>query len=279
MQTLNSTDRRMTAIANPEPFLVIEDITKTYPTPNGVYTVLDGISLTLREGEFVSLIGHSGCGKSTLMDMVSGFRKPTTGEVRLEAQPITKPGPDRMVVFQNYSLLPWLTAFENIYLGINSVFPDKPKAEKAAIAHEHLAMVGLTEAANKKPAALSGGMKQRVSIARALALRPKVLLLDEPFGALDPITREELQEELLKIWTEHQVTVLMITHDIDEALLLSDRIVMMTNGPAAKVGEILEIPFPRPRKRTRVMEDPLYYELRNHALDFLYRRFAHDDVH
>jgi nitrate ABC transporter ATP-binding subunit len=183
-----------------------------------------------------------------------------------------------MVVFQNYSLLPWKTAFENVYLGIHSVFPDKSKAEKTKIANDHLAMVGLTEAANKKPKELSGGMKQRVSIARALALRPQVLLLDEPFGALDPITREELQEELLTIWRQYRVTVMMITHDIDEALFLSDRIVMMTNGPSATIGEVLEIPFPRPRNRTQLLEDPEYYNLRNEALDFLYRRFAHDDT-
>jgi nitrate ABC transporter ATP-binding subunit len=275
MQTLSNASTEVTK--SPEgAFLVIDNVSKVYPTPEGPYVVLDGINLTVQEGEFVCIIGHSGCGKSTLLDMVSGFRQPTKGEVRLQSQPITKPGPDRMVVFQNYSLLPWLTAYENIYLGINSVWPDKPKAEKAAIARDHLALVGLSEAADKKPGQLSGGMKQRVCIARALALRPQVLILDEPFGALDPITREELQEELLKIWTEHQVTVLMITHDIDEALLLSDRLVMMTNGPAAKVGEILDIPFPRPRNRARVMESPLYYELRNHALDFLYRRFAHE---
>lgn len=261
-----------------EDFLVIDNVSKVYPTPDGPYVVLDGINLTVREGEFVCVIGHSGCGKSTLLDMVSGFRQPTQGEVRLQSKRITEPGPDRMVVFQNYSLLPWLTAYENIYLGIDSVWPEKSKAEKDTITRDHLALVGLTEAADKKPRQLSGGMKQRVCIARALALRPQVLVLDEPFGALDPITREELQEELLKIWTEHQVTVLMITHDIDEALLLGDRLVMMTNGPAAKVGEIMNIPFPRPRNRSRVMETPLYYELRNQALDFLYRRFAHDDV-
>lgn len=279
MQTLNSTTLETTALSQQEPFLVIENVSKVYPTSGGgTYTVLDGVNFTVSEGEFICLIGHSGCGKSTLLDMVSGFRTPTTGEVRLQSNRITKPGPDRMVVFQNYSLLPWLTAFENVYLGIHSVWPGKPKAEKEAIAREHLAMVGLTEAADKKPKALSGGMKQRVSIARALALRPQVLVLDEPFGALDPITREELQEELLKIWMEHRVTVLMITHDIDEALFLSDRVVMMTNGPAAKVGEILEVPFPRPRNRSRLMEDPKYYELRNEALDFLYHRFAHDDV-
>ncbi|MBC7973271.1 MAG: ATP-binding cassette domain-containing protein [Verrucomicrobia bacterium] len=279
MQTVNSTTVETKLTLKSEPFLVIENLTKAYPSSDGdAHIVLDGIDLTVEEGEFVCVIGHSGCGKSTLLDMVSGFREPTSGEVRLQGKRITKPGPDRMVVFQNYSLLPWMTAFENIYLGIHSVWPDKPKAEKEQIAHDHLALVGLTEAAHKKPGQLSGGMKQRVCIARALALRPQVLVLDEPFGALDPITREELQEELLKIWTEHRVTVLMITHDIDEALLLGDRLVMMTNGPAAKIGEILTMPFPRPRDRTHVMEDPKYYELRNYALDFLYHRFAHDDV-
>jgi nitrate ABC transporter ATP-binding subunit len=277
MQTLDTTNQQSIQTSN-SPFLVIDNVSKVYPTPTGTYTVLEGINLTVREGEFVCLIGHSGCGKSTLLDMVSGFRQPTEGEVRLQSQVITEPGPDRMVVFQNYSLLPWLTAYQNIFLGIHSVWPDKSKEEKDQITRDHLELVGLSEAGSKKPGQLSGGMKQRVCIARALALRPQVLILDEPFGALDPITREELQEELLKIWTEHQVTVLMITHDIDEALLLSDRIVMMTNGPAATVGEIMEVPFPRPRNRARVMESPLYYELRNSALDFLYRRFAHDDV-
>jgi nitrate ABC transporter ATP-binding subunit len=277
MQTLSNSSAQSAPIPQ-DGFLVIDNVSKAYPTPIGSYVVLDGINLTVKEGEFLCVIGHSGCGKSTLLDMVSGFRQPTGGEVRLQSRPITEPGPDRMVVFQNYSLLPWLTAYENIYLGVDSVWPDKPKAEKDAITRDHLALVGLSEAADKKPGQLSGGMKQRVCIARALALRPQVLILDEPFGALDPITREELQEELLKIWTEHQVTVLMITHDIDEALLLADRLVMMTNGPAAKVGEVMEIPFPRPRNRVRVMESPLYYELRNQALDFLYRRFAHDDV-
>jgi nitrate ABC transporter ATP-binding subunit len=258
--------------------LVIDNLSKVYPTPTGDFVVLDGIDLAISEGEFVCLIGHSGCGKSTLLDMVAGFRQPTEGQVRLEAQPILEPGPDRMVVFQNYSLLPWLTAYENIYLGVNSVFSDKPESVKKRIVMEHLEMVGLADVANKKPAALSGGMKQRVCIARALALRPKVLILDEPFGALDPITREELQEELLKIWQDHQITVLMITHDIDEALLLSDRIMMMTNGPAAQIGEIMTVPFARPRDRARILEDPRFFELRNEALDFLYHRHAHDDT-
>jgi nitrate ABC transporter ATP-binding subunit len=278
MQTLKTTELNINPPLNRDPYLVIDNVSKAYPTPDGAYVVLNGINLTVHEGEFICLIGHSGCGKSTLLDMVSGFRKPTEGEVRLQTKRITEPGPDRMVVFQNYSLLPWMTAFENIYLGVKSVFPEKPEAEKRAIVRDHLALVGLSDAADKKPKELSGGMKQRVCIARALALRPQVLILDEPFGALDPITREELQEELLKIWTDHRVTVLMITHDIDEALFLGDRLVMMTNGPAAQIGEILDIPFPRPRNRTRLMEDPHYYDLRNHALDFLYRRFAHDDA-
>ncbi len=260
-----------------ENFLVIEDVNKIYPTADGPYTVLDGVNLKVREGEFVCIIGHSGCGKSTLLNMVSGFNTPTDGVVMLQNQAITEPGPDRMMVFQNYCLLPWLSVFENIYLAVDTVFPRKTQAEKRAIVKEHLAMVGLTEAADKKPSQISGGMKQRVAIARALSIRPQVLILDEPFGALDAITREELQEELLQIWREHQVTVLMITHDIDEALFLADRLVMMTNGPAAKIGEVLNIPFARPRNRRRIMEDPEYYNLRNYALDFLYRRCAHSE--
>lgn len=258
-----------------EDFLVIEGVSKIYPTSEGSYTVLDDINLKVREGEFICLIGHSGCGKSTLLNMVSGFNKPTNGVVWLQGQPITEPGPDRMMVFQNYCLLPWLNVFDNVYLGVDSVFPNKSQAEKRTIVREHLAMVGLTEAAEKKPSQISGGMKQRVAIARALAIRPQLLILDEPFGALDAITKEELQEELLQIWSDHQVTVLMITHDIDEALFLADRLVMMTNGPAANIGEVLETPFSRPRNRRQIMENPEYYHLRNYALDFLYRRCAH----
>jgi bicarbonate transport system ATP-binding protein len=240
--------------------------------------VLEGVNLTVSEGEFICVIGHSGCGKSTLLNMVAGFNMPSHGDVRLGSKRITQPGPDRMVVFQNYALLPWRTAFENIYIAVNAVYRNKSKAQKTAIVRDHLALVGLADAADKKPTQLSGGMKQRVSIARALAIRPQVLILDEPFGALDAITKEELQEELLKIWNDHRCTVLMITHDIDEALFLADRLVMMTNGPAANIGEVMEIPFLRPRDRDRIMEDPQYYKLRNYALDFLYHRFAHDQV-
>jgi len=260
-----------------QPFLHIDSVSKVYDTPKGPYTVLDGVDLTVDEGEFVCVIGHSGCGKSTLLDMVSGFRQPSSGEVRLKGQVIERPGPDRMVVFQNYCLLPWKTVFENVYLAVKAVHSDKSKAEKTELVHKHLAMVGLEEAADKKPGQISGGMKQRVAIARALSTYPQVLILDEPFGALDAITKEELQEELLQIWTAHRVTVLMITHDIDEALFLADRVVMMTNGPSAKIGEIMTVPFDRPRNRSQITEDPRYYTLRNQALDFLFSRYAHSE--
>ncbi len=258
-------------------FLVIDRASKVYPTPSGEYIVLDRVNLTVQQGEFICIIGHSGCGKSTLLNMISGFSQPSSGQVLLNGKPIGKPGPDRMVVFQGYALLPWLTAYENIYLAVNAVNPDLPKNAKDDIVRSHLAMVGLTEAAEKLPGQISGGMKQRVAIARALSIRPEVLILDEPFGALDAITKEELQEELLKIWNQNRCTVLMITHDIDEALFLADKLVMMTNGPAANIGEVLTIPFSRPRDRSRMMEMPEYYQVRNYALDFLYNRYAHDD--
>jgi bicarbonate transport system ATP-binding protein len=273
---MQTSKRQMEKQLHLKTFLSIDNVSKVYPTPNGPYTVLQDVNLTVNQGEFICVIGHSGCGKSTLLNMVSGFAQPSGGGVYLKGQSITKPGPERMVVFQNYALLPWLTVFENVYLAIDSVYPQKTEAEKRAIVRDHLALVGLTEAEDKKPTQISGGMKQRTSIARALAIRPEVLILDEPFGALDPITKEELQEELLNIWNEYRCTVLMITHDIDEALFLCDRLVMMTNGPQATIGEIMKIPFPRPGDRERIMEDPIYYDLRNHALDFLYNRFAHD---
>jgi len=220
-------------------FLEFADVGQVFHTRRGGYEALRDVNLRVGQGEFVCVIGHSGCGKSTLLNMVSGFLEPSSGRVTLEGRPIEKPGPDRMVVFQNYSLLPWQTVAE------------------------------------KRPGQISGGMKQRVAIARALAVQPAVLVLDEPFGALDAITKEELQEELLAIWRERKPTVLMITHDIDEALFLADRIVMMTNGPAATIGEILEVPFPRPRVYEAIQEDPRYGQLRNHAMDFLFRRHAH----
>ena len=259
------------------PLLSFQNMGLAYPTPKGPYPVLENINLEIESGEFICVIGHSGCGKSTLLNTVSGFAKPTSGQVLLHGQPIQRPGPDRMVVFQGYALLPWLTAYDNVALGIESVKPNLSARETRELVMEHLELVGLTAAAEKTVTQISGGMKQRVAIARALAIRPEVLILDEPFGALDAITKEELQEELLNIWNTQKCTVLMITHDIDEALFLADRLVMMSNGPAAGIGEVLNIDFPRPRNREDIMEDPRYYELRNNALDFLYNRFAHDD--
>jgi len=259
------------------PLLQFNDLGKVYPTPSGPYSVLEGVNLEVQEGEFVCVIGHSGCGKSTLLNMVSGFATPTSGQVLLRGQPIRKPGPDRMVVFQGYALLPWMSAYDNVLLAVESVKPTISDREKREIVEDHLRLVGLEKAADKLITQISGGMKQRVAIARALAIRPEVLILDEPFGALDAITKEELQVELLQIWNTQKCTVLMITHDIDEALFLADRLVMMTNGPAAGIGDVMTIDFPRPRNREDIMEDPRYYELRNQALDFLYNRFSHDE--
>jgi nitrate ABC transporter ATP-binding subunit len=260
-----------------EPFLVLENVAKTYPTPSGPNNVIKDINLTIKEREFICVIGHSGCGKSTLLNTISGFADPTHGEVRFKGKKITGPGPERMVVFQGYALMPWLSAYENVYLAIDAVHPQKSHAEKDAITKEHLTMVGLGDAMVKKPPQLSGGMKQRVAIARAFSLRPEILVLDEPFGALDAITKEEMQEELSQICADHTCTVIMVTHDIDECIFLADRLVMMTNGPGAGIGAVMDIPFPRPRDRDQILEDPEYYKLRNQALDFLYNRFAHND--
>ncbi|MBF2049777.1 MAG: ABC transporter ATP-binding protein [Leptolyngbya sp. IPPAS B-1204] len=263
---------------NRSEFLVIENLVKAYPKPDGSEAViLDGVNLTIGEDEYISIIGHSGCGKSTLLKIVAGLDRATAGSVRLEGREIRKPGSERMMVFQHYSLLPWLTVRENIRLAVDEVLHNATRAEKISIVNEHLNMVNLMAAADKYPDELSGGMKQRVGIARALAIRPKVLLMDEPFGALDALTRGKLQRQVLDIWESHRQAVMMITHDVDEALYMSDRIVMMTNGPAAKIGEILEVPFPHPRNMQELRELPEYYELRNHALNFLDRHFSQDD--
>ncbi|MGL5082694.1 MAG: nitrate ABC transporter ATP-binding protein [Microcoleaceae cyanobacterium] len=247
-----------------------EQVGKTFALAGGgEYIALKGIDLQIKSGEFVSLIGHSGCGKSTLLNMVAGLDNPTEGLVTLEGQRITQPGPDRMVVFQNYSLLPWRTVRENIALAVDSVMKDLPKEERNSIIDNHIDMVGLSHAPDKYPAQLSGGMKQRVAIARALALRPKLLLLDEPFGALDALTRGNLQEQLMKICETNQISALMVTHDVDEAVLLSDRIVMLTNGPESQIGQILEVDIPRPRQRMEVVEHPSYYSLRSEMIYFL----------
>lgn len=260
---------------NGEGFLEIENIVKSYPSPEGgELVILDGINLTIQEDEYVSVIGHSGCGKSTLLKLVAGLEKQTSGSIRLDGKEIRKPGAERMMVFQQYSLLPWLTVQQNIRLAVDEVLKKASPVEKKQIVSEHLAMVNLTEAANKYPDEISGGMKQRVGIARALAIRPKMLLMDEPFGALDALTRGKLQKLVLEIWESHRQAVMMITHDVDEAIYMSDRIVMMTNGPHAKIGEILEVPFPHPRDRQAIRESREYFELRNHALNFLDQHFT-----
>ncbi|HIK19241.1 MAG TPA: ABC transporter substrate-binding protein [Leptolyngbyaceae cyanobacterium M33_DOE_097] len=251
-------------------FVAVEQVGKEFALAKGDrYIALKGIDLEIKKGEFISLIGHSGCGKSTLLNMIAGLDLPTDGIVALEGQRVTKPGPERMVVFQNYSLLPWLTVRENITLAVDEVLSGLPADERRAIVEEHIQMVGLQHAADKPPAQLSGGMKQRVAIARALAIRPKLLLLDEPFGALDALTRGNLQEQLMRICEEHEVTAVMVTHDVDEAVLLSDRIVMLTNGPASKIGGILEVDIPRPRRRLEVVSHPSYYSLRSELIYFL----------
>ncbi|NHC35766.1 ABC transporter ATP-binding/substrate-binding protein [Scytonema millei] len=251
-------------------FVAVDQIDKVFNlVGGGQYIALKGIDLQIKKGEFVSLIGHSGCGKSTLLNMIAGLDLPSEGIVTLEGQRITKPGPDRMVVFQNYSLLPWRTVRENIALAVDAVMKGAPAGERRAIVEKHIDMVGLRPHADKPPTMLSGGQKQRVAIARALSLRPKLLLLDEPFGALDALTRGNLQEQLMQICQENQVTAVMVTHDVDEAVLLSDRIVMLTNGPESKIGGILEVDIPRPRKRMQVVEHPSYYSLRSEMIYFL----------
>ncbi|MDB9308183.1 ABC transporter ATP-binding protein [Aphanizomenon sp. CS-733/32] len=259
-------------------FLEIENLVKSYPTQDkGKFTVLDHVNLTINEDEYISVIGHSGCGKSTLLKIIGGFEKATSGSVRLDGKEIRKPGADRMMVFQNYSLLPWLTVRENIRLAVDEVLKNANRAEKISIVNEHLAMVNLTAAADKYPDEISGGMKQRVGIARALAIRPKMLLMDEPFGALDALTRGKLQRQVLDIWEHHRQAVMMITHDVDEAIYMSDRIILMTNGPSAKIGEILTVPFAHPRDRMAMRNSTEYFELRNHALNFLDQNFTPEE--
>ncbi|MBD2577707.1 nitrate ABC transporter ATP-binding protein [Oscillatoria sp. FACHB-1406] len=250
--------------------VTVENIEQVFPLTNGgEYVALKGIDLEIKKGEFISLIGHSGCGKSTLLNLIAGLALPTDGLVTLEGQRIKEPGPDKMVVFQNYSLLPWRTVRDNIALAVDAVMKDLPEGERRGIIEEHIDLVGLRPHVDKVPARLSGGQKQRVAIARALALRPKLLLLDEPFGALDALTRGNLQEQLMKICEENQVTSVMVTHDVDEAVLLSDRIVMLTNGPGSQIGQILNVDIPRPRKRMEVVEHPSYYSLRSEIIYFL----------
>ena len=253
-------------------FLSVEGLKREFPAKDGATVVFDDVNFGIEKGEFVCIIGHSGCGKSTILNVLAGLDQPSDGVVIMDGKEVAGPSLDRGVVFQNYSLLPWLTALQNVSFGVSARWPNWSKEQ----VHEHsakfLEMVGLGKALDKKPSALSGGMRQRVSIARAFATSPKLLLLDEPFGALDALTRGVIQDELIKIWSETHQTVFMITHDVDEAILLSDRILLMTNGPNAKVAESVAINIERPRNRADIIEDPGYYKIRNHLVNFLVNR-------
>ncbi|MEW6678106.1 MAG: ABC transporter ATP-binding protein [Pseudomonadota bacterium] len=254
-------------------YLQLSEVSIDFPTPRGPFRALNKVSLNISKGEFVTLIGHSGCGKSTVLNIVAGLHQATEGGVLLENKEVNVPGPERAVVFQNHSLLPWLTAYENVELAVKRVFKgNKTKSEMREWIVHNLELVHMAHAMDKRPDEISGGMKQRVGIARALAMEPKVLLMDEPFGALDALTRAHLQDSLMEIHADLGNTVIMITHDVDEAVLLSDRIVMMTNGPAATIGEILEIDLPRPRDRVALADDARYNHFRREVLAFLYER-------
>lgn len=257
-------------------FIEVQNAEMVFTTRKGRFHALREINLQIERGEFITLIGHSGCGKSTLLNLIAGLLTPSSGVLLCDNREIAAPGPERAVVFQNHSLLPWLTCYENVHLGVERVFgTSESKEQLKERTQAALALVGMSHAIAKRPHEISGGMKQRVGIARALAMEPKVLLMDEPFGALDALTRARLQDELLKIVARTQSTVVMVTHDVDEAVLLSDRIVMMTNGPAATIGEILAVDIPRPRMRVELAEDARYIAARKAVIDFLYTRHAH----
>ncbi|MBQ0929354.1 ABC transporter ATP-binding protein [Ideonella alba] len=261
---------------NTAKYIEIQGVAQTFKTKQGLFPALRDIDLHVAQGEFVALIGHSGCGKSTLLNLIAGLTAPTEGVLLCADKEIKGPGPERAVVFQNHSLLPWLTCFENIHLAVERVFGGREsKAQLKARTEAALALVGLGHAAGKRPGEISGGMKQRVGIARALSMEPQVLLMDEPFGALDALTRAKLQDELLEIVAKTRATVVMVTHDVDEAVLLSDKIVMMTNGPAATIGEVLHVELPRPRSRVALADDAQYQAYRKAVIDFLYTRQGH----
>jgi nitrate/nitrite transport system ATP-binding protein len=259
----------MEIVTDNQVMLECKNLKKAYPTPTGDFVVLEDFQLEVKEEEFVSIIGHSGCGKSTLLTMVAGLNEITAGSVLLEDAPISGAGPDRAVVFQSPSLFPWMTALENVMIGVKQVFPHATKRQRHEICKYYLSKVGLADAFHKKAIDLSQGMKQRVGIARAFALKPKVLLLDEPFGMLDSMTRLELQDVLIDVWSKERITAIMVTHDVDEAIFLSDRVIMMTSGPYAKVGDVAHIELDRPRDRKTVVEHPDFYNYRQHLLTFL----------
>jgi len=255
------------------PILELTGVGIEFPTPKGPFKALTDVNLKIAKGEMISLIGHSGCGKSTVLNIVAGLLQATEGGAVLEGKEVNEPGPERAVVFQNHSLLPWLTAYENVELAVKTVFDkSKSKAEMKEWIEHNLNLVHMGHAMHKRPDEISGGMKQRVGIARALAMEPKILLMDEPFGALDALTRAHLQDSVMEIQKDLDNTIIMITHDVDEAVLLSDRIVMMTNGPSATIGEILKIDLERPRNRIELADDPKYNQYRQQVLSFLYEK-------
>jgi nitrate/nitrite transport system ATP-binding protein len=254
----------------------VNNVSVSFKTAKGLYTAVKDISLSVKKGEIISLIGHSGCGKSTLMGTISGMVKPTQGEVIANGKKVLAPGPDRGIVFQNYSLLPWLTVYKNIYVAVDSALKGKTTAEKVALVESNLKMVNLWEHKDKLPGQLSGGMKQRVAIARAFSINPKILLLDEPFGALDALTKSAMHVELLKLWNmdNREKTIVMVTHDIEEAIFLSDRVVVMNNGPAATIKEIVDVPLARPRNKKDIVHDPVYMTIHDKLLNLLIDKFS-----
>lgn len=281
MKSVNTiTENVLAPVYDASKSIEIKNVTVSFKTPKGVYTAVKDISLSVKKGEIISLIGHSGCGKSTLMGTISGMVKPTTGEVLANGITVTKPGPDRGIVFQNYSLLPWLSVYKNIYEAVDAAKKGMSSADKKTLVEKNLKMVNLWDHKDKLPGHLSGGMKQRVAIARAFSINPSILLLDEPFGALDALTKSNMHVELLKLWNldHREKTIVMVTHDIEEAIFLSDRVVVMNNGPAATIREIIDIPLPRPRNKKEIVHDPQYMAIHDKLLNLLIDKFSIDDI-
>lgn len=273
-------DAVLEPVLNPPPSIELNNVTVSFKSGKGIYTAVKDISLTVRKGEIVSLIGHSGCGKSTLLGTISGMVKPSGGEVKANGNIVTKPGPDRGIVFQNYSLLPWLTVYRNIYEAVDAALKDKNNAEKKELVEKNLKMVNLWAHKDKLPGHLSGGMKQRVAIARAFAISPSILLLDEPFGALDALTKSNMHVELLKLWNldHREKTIVLVTHDIEEAIFLSDRVVVLSDGPASTIREIVEVPLPRPRNKKEIVHDETYMAIHDRLMNLLIDKFSIDDI-
>ena len=274
------TDELLKQAVPSETSVEVNNVSVSFKTAKGLYTAVKDITLSVKKGEIISLIGHSGCGKSTLMGTISGMVKPTAGEVIVNGKKVSSPGPDRGIVFQNYSLLPWLTVYKNIFVAVDSALKDKTAVEKKELAEHNLKMVNLWEHKDKLPGQLSGGMKQRVAIARAFSINPKVLLLDEPFGALDALTKSTMHVELLKLWNldHREKTIIMVTHDIEEAIFLSDKVVVMNNGPAATIKEIVDVPLGRPRNKKDIVHDPVYMNIHDKLLNLLIDKFSIDDI-